>query len=383
VGSVSLDRYQRAADKIGQVARRPTDLVTLWSEASAVIGSIVPYYWTPCYYTLDPASLLVTSHFHDGMPTFPPQWLVNEYYGNDVNQLMTVARSPSGLSTLFDATGGNPQVSPRWHTNMQVGGDQELILRLRTRSGEIWGMLGLYRELGAPPFSDAEKAFLSRVAPDLADGARRALLIGEAREPDHPDAPGLVILDTAWQVRSRTTGVDRWLAEIADRDGLPSAVLAVAARAVRAAEAGEPDAVATARVRGHHGGWLLLHGACLVEDGDRRVAVIIDTAHPARLFPLLMAAYKLTERERDVTEQVLLGASTAKIATALSMTPNTVQQHLKSVFDKTGVHSRRDLVGRIFFTHYEPRFRDNEKRVAAGRPMRGGPMPNVPSGGPG
>jgi hypothetical protein len=40
------------------------------------------------------------------------------------------------------------------------------------------------------------------------------------------------------------------------------------------------------------------------------------------------------------------------------------------------VHSRRDLVGKIFYSHYEPRFRDNEQRVAAGRPMRGGPATN-------
>jgi amidase len=34
----------------------------------------------------------------------------------------------------------------------------------------------------------------------------------------------------------------------------------------------------------------------------------------------------------------------------------------------------RDLVGKIFFTHYEPGFRDNERRVRAGQPMRGGPL---------
>jgi DNA-binding CsgD family transcriptional regulator len=118
----------------------------------------------------------------------------------------------------------------------------------------------------------------------------------------------------------------------------------------------------------------VVHGAGLVEDGDRRVAVIVEAAHPARIYPLLMAAYRLTERERDITAQVLRGGSTAQIAAALSMTPHTVQQHLKSVFDKTGVHSRRDLVARVFFTHYEPRLRDNERRGAAGRPVRGGPM---------
>jgi DNA-binding CsgD family transcriptional regulator len=87
-----------------------------------------------------------------------------------------------------------------------------------------------------------------------------------------------------------------------------------------------------------------------------------------------MSAYGLTEREQEVTRLVLQGDSTAEIAERLVVSAHTVQQHLKSIFDKTGVRSRRDLVGKVFFAHYEPRLRDNEHRALADRPLRGGPL---------
>ena len=45
------------------------------------------------------------------------------------------------------------------------------------------------------------------------------------------------------------------------------------------------------------------------------------------------------------------------------------------VSNKTVSRSRRELVGNVFFAHYEPRLRDNERRVIAGEPVRGGPVP--------
>jgi DNA-binding CsgD family transcriptional regulator len=371
---------ERARDRIAELAGRGDDLVTLWQEATAVLVRTVPHYWTPCWYTLDPASLLVTSHFHEGLDELPPEWLAHEYYEDDVNKLADVARSERGVSTLHDATGGDPASSPRWHFNMRMGGDQELIAALRTPSGDAWGALGLYREPGAPPFDRDELELVRSLAPLLAEGARRALLVGEATDPEGPESPGLVVLTDRWNVESATPGVERWLSELPDggwdAGRLPAAVYAVAGRALRTADG--PDAlseVAVARVLSRSGTWVVLHGAALVADGARRVAVIVEPAHPARISPLLMSAYGLTQREQEVTRLVLQGASTAEMAERLVVSPHTVQQHLKRIFEKTGVRSRRDLVGKVFFTHYEPRVRDNERRMLEDQPLRGGPYP--------
>jgi DNA-binding CsgD family transcriptional regulator len=54
----------------------------------------------------------------------------------------------------------------------------------------------------------------------------------------------------------------------------------------------------------------------------------------------------LTPREQDVVAAVLRGQSTRSIADQLFISEHTVQTHLRSVFAKTGVHSRRELVAR-------------------------------------
>ena len=376
---MSADAKQRARNKIARLAGQGLDLVSFWRESTEALASAVPYYLAPCWYTLDPASLLVTSHFHEGVPELPPQWLMREYYEDDVNKLADVARSERGISTLHEATGGDPTRSPRWRANIALGGDQEIIAGLRTQAGHVWGAVGLYRETGQPLFDDQELRFIQEVAPYLAEGARRALLVGEATDPEGPNAPGLVVLSPQWDVESTTPGVEHWLSDLPDGDWragkLPSAVLSVAGRARRTAEhPDEPGQIAVARVLSRSGMWVVLHGVSLISSGSRRVAVIVEPAHPARISPLLMSAYGLTEREQDVTRLVLQGNSTVEIAERLVVSAHTVQQHLKSVFDKTGVRSRRDLVGKVFFAHYEPRLRDNERRVGTGQAIRGGPI---------
>jgi DNA-binding CsgD family transcriptional regulator len=375
---------ERAHRRIAELAGAGLDLATFWRECTEPIATAVPHYLAPCWFTLDPASLLVTSHFQEGLPEIPHEWLAMEYYEDDFNKMADVARSERGVATLHEATGGDPRRSPRYEQAIvPYGGDQEMISALRTSTGEVWGALALYREPDRPMFDSGDFAFVQAISPHLAAGARRGLLMGEATDPEGPEAPGLLILGEDWSLESGTPGVERWLRELpgGERSGhLPPAVLSVAGQAKRSASGADtPGEIAFARVLSRAGRWIVLHGATLLSNGSRRVAVIVEAAHPARIAPLLMAAYQLTEREQEVTRLVLQGHATRDIADSLFISAHTVQEHLKSVFEKTGVRSRRDLVGKIFFSHYEPRVRENEKRTVEGKPLRGGPFP-APSG---
>jgi DNA-binding CsgD family transcriptional regulator len=157
-----------------------------------------------------------------------------------------------------------------------------------------------------------------------------------------------------------------------ERGARPAVVLSVAGRTAAAPDAS--DELGSARVRTRDGRWVTVHGAPLITGIERRTAIIIERAGADRISPLLMETYGLTDREKEVTRLVLRGESTAEIAAALFLSPHTVQQHLKSVFEKTGVHTRRELVGRVFQNHYEPRVRDNDARAASGRPVIGTPV---------
>jgi DNA-binding CsgD family transcriptional regulator len=120
---------------------------------------------------------------------------------------------------------------------------------------------------------------------------------------------------------------------------LPAIVYPVATRARSGAVTG-----AHALERGVDGRWVMIEAAPLEGDGPAKIAVTLRAAAPAETFDLLCRAHALTHRERDIVKALVAGLDTRAVTERLVISRHTVQDHLKSVFLKVGVRSRRELL---------------------------------------
>ena len=169
-----------------------------------------------------------------------------------------------------------------------------------------------------------------------------------------------MIVDASDRLVQSSPGATAQLARMADvpNTGDPLTIVQALVTGARRFARGEIDRMPRIRVRTTDGVWLVLHASPLGGSGDRAgdVVVTIEEARPQEVIGLVADAFGLTGRERDVVGMVLRGSDTKEIAAAMHVSPYTVQDHLKSVFDKAGVSSRRELVSRVYFDQYVPRW---------------------------
>lgn len=209
----------------------------------------------------------------------------------------------------------------------------------------------LHREEGTP-FSPDEARYIARIAPLIGEGIRNGLLVSRIDFSPFADAPGVIVLGAGAVPISMTPAAESWLDELGHApslEPLPTEILALAAEARRPGPPHEPTP--RMRVRTRAGRWATLHASRIAAPGDPAVAVVIQAASAPEVAPLIMLAYGLTQKERTLTGLVCRGFSTAEIAMTLHISQNTVQDHLKSIFEKAGVRSRRELVATLLREH--------------------------------
>jgi DNA-binding CsgD family transcriptional regulator len=352
------DASLRTRAQLARLAKTATSPGEFWPEADRLVKREMPF-GTSCWHTADPATSLLTSHYNPYGEHLPPMWSRYEY-GDEVGPPDTftfalLARASRPAESLDAYTHGHPEQVRRYREMMRPRGFRDEARVSFVDGGSMWGGALFLREPGIP-FRPEETQMLGSFAPILAHAVRMMVLSAalEAAAPD--DRPGLIILDSHDELESMTPGTADRLADLHDTAELSVGELPVVIQAVaKLARSDGSFSRPTARTMTRSGRWLVLHASLLDGRGDGRVAVIVEPGRAADVAPLVVRAYGLTPRELDVAELVLKGASTKEIATLLKMSGYTVQDHLKSVFDKVDVRSRRELVARIFVDQLQPR----------------------------
>lgn len=317
-----------------------------------------------CWHGLDPANVLMTTAnpvelFANGFLTAETESiaagavLASEYQREDVNTFASLAtrRRPSAI--LSETTRGRPDRSARYNDFLAPFGlPYEMRTAMVTR-GRAWGCVIFHRTEASGDFIPEDAALMGRLSRPIAEALRNTLRVDAARRAG-PRAPGMILLDATDGVDLATPGADEMLdllgrAEPVAR-GVPACVLIIAAQTRAAGKMGKQPAplhVPTGE------GWITLHGS-LPEGPKGRVAVILQGTPEDQAAPLRLEAFALSPREREVATLVAQGLDTAAIAERLFISPWTVQDHCKAIFEKTGTRTRRELCAQIFFHDHLP-----------------------------
>jgi DNA-binding CsgD family transcriptional regulator len=256
------------------------------------------------------------------------------------------ARAPL-VTTLSAATGGDLGRDLSWREVFGPAGVGDKMRVQLTADGTCWALLHLHRDGTSRHYSEEDAKFAASAAPLLAPRVRADLRAPVPPEAGPAPEPGTVVLDQDLALVAATQQAWRWIGILGipgpnEAEPLPGTVYALAAHVASSPE----RRPARVRLRAADGTWAVIRVAPLTTGSQAAAgyAVTLEAAPAEDLAPLLMRAWGLTRREREVARLVIDGLSTEDIATTLFISVHTVRDHLKIIFAKMGVSRRQDLV---------------------------------------
>jgi DNA-binding CsgD family transcriptional regulator len=343
------------AELIAQ-AWRAEDLGRLFTDASARLHRMLPFE-AAVWRAADPITALVAAPVtveYIGGKHCAAYW-ESELLDEGVNRFRELARSPSPAASLRISTGDRPGRSACYRNFMQplgLGDELRVVLRADRRP---WGLVSLFRERGSRPFSQADTELVAALATPLGRAVRAHSQSGSAGPTSvEPDGPGLLLFDADGALTGYNDEARQWLAQMPRQPAVPSAidlpswVIGAVAQA-RAIAAERDHGPARVRVRTRSGRWLVCHASCMRTSAGEtgQTALVIEPATRSDISSIVAAAHQLSARELEITQLVARGVSTQDIAAQLFISPHTVRDHIKAIFDKTAVRSRGALVAKF------------------------------------
>ena len=293
--------------------------------------------------------------------------LIKAKYATPVNRWTALRRQASPAGLLHEAVGGDLSRSHVWCEVMsryRVGDVASVVF---ADQYGCWGFLDLWRDDTWEPFDRDDAEFIVSLAGPLTSALRhcQARTFVEPSTPHRSEAgPVVLTLDDDLRITSRTAASQAWLKVLLppepDERAIPAGVFSVAAQLL-AAENGIDDHPAYARTHLAGGFWLTLRAARLAsgdrpdaaEDRSPTLVVTIEETSAADRLDLFGRSFALTAREHELLGLLAAGGDTRAMARQMSLSEHTIQDHLKSIFAKTGARDRVTVLSRALGTRPE------------------------------
>ncbi|WP_010268238.1 helix-turn-helix transcriptional regulator [Paenibacillus senegalensis] len=319
-------------------------------QALITLRGLLPFE-AACFTTVDPRSLLSTGAVTDDrIERIHPALFKNEYLATDYNKYMRLATSDSPIAVLSVATKGKLERSARYKEILLPAGFGDELRAALVWEGKCWGFLTLFRSEGHAHFSSEDIRRLSEVLPAMARSLKQFACNWPLPAPNSVLETGIMIVDEQCNLLSANASGKRLLHWLRQMEQLAPPVLPRPIRAVCSkAKSGNPDSpIQTNEARlcvFSPDGFLLSIQATQMHAESAQFAVIGEQAQPQELLNQMLDFYRLSARETELLRLLVQGYSTKQLSETLSISAYTVQDHLKSIFAKTGVSSRRELIG--------------------------------------
>ncbi|MEV6979607.1 helix-turn-helix transcriptional regulator [Kitasatospora sp. NPDC093806] len=354
---------QQAIEGLRELAGAGLTAEKVFRRADELLRGVLEYD-AVCWHSADPASGLVTSVLSDDLSLEGFEDAVRlEVWEDDVATFPKIRHSGVRAETLSRVTRGRTADSTRFREQIGPAGFGDELRAVFDAHGGMWGCAAFMRAADRGPYLGRQREFAELAARHLGNALRAChvpsgggdetaggagLGLGERHEPDA--GPAVLVLGPSNRPLALSGPAEELLSRLADPSrtslGVPTA-FAMAAEQARRAAVGLPVPQSKIRVQDRGGRWFVLHGSALQGGAGGEVTVVASPATPADAMPLYLSAYGLTAREQEVALLLVRGCDTRDVSRLLAMKPYTVQDHLKSVFAKAGVASRRELVARI------------------------------------
>jgi DNA-binding NarL/FixJ family response regulator len=340
----------RALERIDRICRTPSvDSISLRRAVLDEIRHVVTF-GAYAWLLTDPETEVGSAPLADVpcLPELPS--LIRLKYLTPINR-WTHLDGPVALLSV--ATGGRLERSVVWRELLvqhRVSDVASLVFRCRYG---CWGFLDLWR-YDPGGFTPDDVGFLAAIAKPITAALRRcqAETFSLSAPPAVRVGPVVLVLSPDLVVRAQTPETNEYLSLLVPPDGdrrpIPAGAYNVAAQLL-SIEAAVDHHPATARVHLSGGVWLTLRaariGAAALVDGQD-IAVTIEGIPSAARMALYGRACGLSARELALLDHLRAGFDTRRVAQEMFLSENTVQDHLKSIFTKTGTNNRRTLLAR-------------------------------------